>query len=261
MTCAVRAVRSDVLAPHDGEGVHDVVHVVPVSGVPDEVRRVEFGAEPETAVALPGERVAGVVQVAGEASRESDAPRPPALQVMVQRLRLADASERFTLAGVQQFADAFQDLRFRVWRSWAGQDRSSFRTVFGEDQPHPSRARTWPSPRSGVPVLLNRRRVVGRRPEQMRGLLPAVEVVQAHHHHGALPTGRGCRSPRPWCSRGFAGCWCRSSPSSVLEKPVEVPMTPHPADLLEERARLLLRAPIRQLERGILRHRVTGAVA
>jgi hypothetical protein len=175
---------------------------------------------------------------------------------MVQRLRLADASERSPPNASRWPAFSSSLMRFRICVS-----ESAFQSlavagrpgqvivpgVLGEDQPHPSRARTWPSPRSGVSALLNRRRAVGRRPEQMRGLLPAVEVVQAHHHHGALPTGRGCRSPRPRCSRGSAGCWCRSSPSSVLEKPVEVPMTPHPADLLEER--------------GILRHRVTGAVA
>ena len=64
---AVRAVRHHVFLPHDGEGIHDVVHVVSLDAVQDEVERVEFGAEPEAAFIVPGEGVAGVVQVAGKA--------------------------------------------------------------------------------------------------------------------------------------------------------------------------------------------------
>lgn len=52
-----------VLAPHNREGVHDIVHVLPRNPVQDEVQRVQFGPQPEAPLVVPDERFAPVAQV------------------------------------------------------------------------------------------------------------------------------------------------------------------------------------------------------
>ena len=44
---------SDVLAPDDGEGLHDVIHVVSGDAVNVEERRVEFGSDREAPLLIP----------------------------------------------------------------------------------------------------------------------------------------------------------------------------------------------------------------
>ena len=63
---AVFAVRGLVLALDDGEGVHDVVHVVAGDAVEVEVGGVQFAAQQEAALFVPAEGRAVVAAVLGE---------------------------------------------------------------------------------------------------------------------------------------------------------------------------------------------------
>ena len=63
---AVFAVLLDVLALDDGEGLHDVVHVVAGDAIEMEVGGVELAAQQEAARLVPAERRAVVAAVAGK---------------------------------------------------------------------------------------------------------------------------------------------------------------------------------------------------
>ena len=63
---AVLAVRRLVLAPYDGERVHDVVDIVALDAVEVEERRVELGSEEKPPLRVPAERRPVVPEVTSE---------------------------------------------------------------------------------------------------------------------------------------------------------------------------------------------------